>query len=59
MTPTKALFRNIHLWLGLSTGLIIVFVCLTGSILALGLEAFTASASCASGRRGVAAGATK
>jgi uncharacterized iron-regulated membrane protein len=29
----KIFFRNIHLYLGLATGLLLVFVCLTGSIL--------------------------
>lgn len=38
MSPTRSLFRAIHLWLGLGTGLIIVFVCLTGSLLAFGQE---------------------
>ncbi|MFC6224569.1 PepSY-associated TM helix domain-containing protein [Hymenobacter artigasi] len=38
MSPTKTLFRNIHLWLGLGTGLLIVFVCLTGSVLAFEQE---------------------
>jgi uncharacterized iron-regulated membrane protein len=38
MTPTKAAFRTVHLWLGLATGLLIVFVCLTGSLLAFEKE---------------------
>ena len=38
MSPVKTAFRNIHLWLGLASGLIIVFVCLTGSILAFEKE---------------------
>ena len=38
MSPTKSLFRIIHLWLGLGTGLLIVFVCLTGSVLAFEQE---------------------
>ncbi|GAB3733568.1 PepSY-associated TM helix domain-containing protein [Hymenobacter agri] len=38
MTPTKSLFRTVHLWLGLATGLLIVFVCLTGSVLAFEKE---------------------
>ena len=38
MSPTKSLFRTIHLWLGLGTGLIIVFVCLTGCVLAFEQE---------------------
>ena len=38
MSLTKSLFRTIHLWLGLGTGLIIVFVCLTGSVLAFEQE---------------------
>jgi uncharacterized iron-regulated membrane protein len=38
MSPTKTLIRNIHLYLGLASGLIIVFVCLTGSILAFEKE---------------------
>lgn len=38
MSPTKSLFRTIHLWLGLGTGLLIVFVCLTGSVLAFEQE---------------------
>ncbi len=38
MSPTKSLFRTIHLWLGLGSGLIIVFVCLTGSVLAFEQE---------------------
>lgn len=29
----KIFFRNIHLWLGLASGLFVVFVCLTGTIL--------------------------
>lgn len=33
MTPVKSAFRTVHLWLGLASGLIIVFVCLTGTIL--------------------------
>lgn len=38
MRPTKTLFRTVHLWLGLGTGLLIVFVCLTGSVLAFEQE---------------------
>ena len=38
MSPTKSLIRTVHLWLGLGSGLIIVFVCLTGSVLAFELE---------------------
>lgn len=38
MSPTKSFIRIIHLWLGLGTGLIIVFVCLTGSVLAFEQE---------------------
>ena len=38
MSPTKTLFRTVHLWLGLATGLIIVFVCLTGCVLAFEQE---------------------
>ena len=38
MSPTKSLFRTVHLWLGLATGLLIVFVCLTGSVLAFEQE---------------------
>jgi uncharacterized iron-regulated membrane protein len=38
MTPVKSAFRTVHLWLGLASGLIIVFVCLTGSILAFEKE---------------------
>ncbi|WP_460610370.1 PepSY-associated TM helix domain-containing protein [Hymenobacter terrigena] len=38
MTPVKSAFRTVHLWLGLATGLIIVFVCLTGSVLAFEQE---------------------
>ena len=38
MSPTKSFIRAIHLWLGLGTGLIIVFVCLTGSVLAFEQE---------------------
>ncbi|GAA4045829.1 PepSY-associated TM helix domain-containing protein [Hymenobacter glaciei] len=38
MSPTKFLFRTIHLWLGLGTGLLIVFVCLTGCVLAFEQE---------------------
>ncbi|MCI1186316.1 PepSY domain-containing protein [Hymenobacter sp. DH14] len=38
MSPTKSFIRTIHLWLGLGTGLLIVFVCLTGSILAFEQE---------------------
>ena len=38
MSPTKILFRTIHLWLGLGTGLLIVFVCLTGCVLAFEQE---------------------
>ncbi|MBF9236567.1 PepSY domain-containing protein [Hymenobacter sp. BT683] len=38
MSPTKTLIRNIHLYLGLASGLVIVFVCLTGSILAFEKE---------------------
>ncbi|MBH8567622.1 PepSY domain-containing protein [Microvirga sp. STS02] len=38
MTPVKSAFRTIHLWLGLASGLIIVFVCLTGSVLAFEQE---------------------
>jgi uncharacterized iron-regulated membrane protein len=38
MTPVKSAFRTVHLWLGLASGLIIVFVCLTGSILAFEQE---------------------
>ncbi|WP_201980821.1 PepSY-associated TM helix domain-containing protein [Hymenobacter rubidus] len=33
MSPTKTFFRRIHLYLGLVSGLFVVFVCLTGSIL--------------------------
>ncbi|MBD2721991.1 PepSY-associated TM helix domain-containing protein [Hymenobacter armeniacus] len=32
-SPVKRFIRNIHLYLGLASGLVIVFVCLTGSIL--------------------------
>jgi uncharacterized iron-regulated membrane protein len=32
-SPVKRFIRNIHLWLGMASGLIIVFVCLTGTIL--------------------------
>ncbi|UOQ96884.1 PepSY domain-containing protein [Hymenobacter sp. 5317J-9] len=32
-SPFKRFIRNIHLYLGLASGLVIVFVCLTGSIL--------------------------
>ncbi|MCC3152033.1 PepSY-associated TM helix domain-containing protein [Hymenobacter sp. BT770] len=38
MSPAKSLIRNIHLYLGLVSGLVIVFVCLTGSILAFEKE---------------------
>ncbi|GAB2864639.1 PepSY-associated TM helix domain-containing protein [Hymenobacter ruber] len=38
MTPVKSAFRTVHLWLGLASGLIIVFVCLTGSVLAFEQE---------------------
>ncbi|MDO7875755.1 PepSY-associated TM helix domain-containing protein [Hymenobacter sp. ASUV-10] len=38
MTPLKATIRTIHLWLGLATGLVLVFVCLTGCILAFEKE---------------------
>jgi uncharacterized iron-regulated membrane protein len=38
MSPAKSFIRNIHLYLGLASGLIIVFVCLTGSILAFEKE---------------------
>ena len=38
MTPVKSAFRTVHLWLGLATGLIIVFVCLTGCVLAFEQE---------------------
>ena len=38
MTPLKSAFRTVHLWLGLASGLIIVFVCLTGCILAFEKE---------------------
>jgi uncharacterized iron-regulated membrane protein len=37
-SPVKRFIRNIHLWLGLASGLIIVFVCLTGSILVFETE---------------------
>lgn len=38
MTPFKATIRTIHLWLGLASGLILIFVCLTGCILAFEKE---------------------
>jgi uncharacterized iron-regulated membrane protein len=38
MTPVKSAFRTVHLWLGLASGLIIVFVCLTGCVLAFEKE---------------------
>lgn len=38
MSPTKSFFRTLHRWLGLGTGLIMVFVCLTGSVLAFEQE---------------------
>ncbi|GAB3573617.1 PepSY-associated TM helix domain-containing protein [Hymenobacter daeguensis] len=38
MTPVKSAFRTVHLWLGLASGLVIVFVCLTGSVLAFEKE---------------------
>ncbi|MBF9221086.1 PepSY-associated TM helix domain-containing protein [Hymenobacter ruricola] len=37
-SPVKSFIRTIHLWLGLASGLVIVFVCLTGSILAFETE---------------------
>ncbi|MDB5235736.1 MAG: hypothetical protein JWR44_2729 [Hymenobacter sp.] len=37
-SPFKLLVRNLHLYLGLAAGLVIVFVCLTGSILAFEKE---------------------
>ena len=33
MSPLKIWFRRVHLWLGLGTGLLLMFVCLTGSLL--------------------------
>ncbi|MDO7846043.1 PepSY-associated TM helix domain-containing protein [Hymenobacter sp. M29] len=38
MSPLKSAFRTVHLWLGLASGLIIVFVCLTGCVLAFEKE---------------------
>ncbi|MDO7854203.1 PepSY-associated TM helix domain-containing protein [Hymenobacter convexus] len=38
MTPLKSAFRTIHLWLGLASGLVIVWVCLTGCVLAFEKE---------------------
>ncbi|MBD2770014.1 PepSY domain-containing protein [Hymenobacter sp. BT664] len=38
MSPTKSLLRSIHRYLGLASGLVIVWVCLTGSILAFEKE---------------------
>ena len=38
MSPVKSLFRTVHRWLGLVTGLLIVFVCLTGCVLAFEQE---------------------
>ncbi|WP_046243391.1 PepSY-associated TM helix domain-containing protein [Hymenobacter terrenus] len=38
MNPAKSVIRSIHLYLGLASGLVIVFVCLTGCILAFEKE---------------------
>ncbi len=38
MSPTKSVIRDLHLYLGLVSGLVIVFVCLTGCILAFEKE---------------------
>ncbi|MBF9141201.1 PepSY-associated TM helix domain-containing protein [Hymenobacter properus] len=38
MTPLKSAFRTVHLWLGLASGLVIVWVCLTGCVLAFEKE---------------------
>ncbi|MFD2720763.1 PepSY-associated TM helix domain-containing protein [Hymenobacter monticola] len=38
MTPLKYAFRTVHLWLGLASGLVIVWVCLTGCVLAFEKE---------------------
>lgn len=38
MSPLKIKFRQVHRWLGLASGGLIVFVCLTGSLLALEQE---------------------
>ncbi|WP_375417528.1 PepSY-associated TM helix domain-containing protein [uncultured Hymenobacter sp.] len=38
MSPTKTVFLQVHRWLGLASGLLIVFACLTGSVLAFEKE---------------------